>query len=242
MQTKKNALITGANKGIGFETARQLGNMGYVVLLGARDVHKGEEAAQRLHNEGIEAYGIELDVTSQKTIDTAVNHIEQTFGSLDILINNAGISLGGAAPPSLIALDDIRETYNTNFFGMISVTQAMLPLVQQSPAGRIVNLTSGLGSLTYNSDPEHEHAQFNLLGYNSSKAAVNMFTVTLAKEFRDTPLKINAVDPGFTATDLNGFTGINTVQQAAATVLELAVLGDDGPTGGFYGNNGEIPW
>lgn len=242
MQTKKNALITGANKGIGFETARQLGNMGYVVLLGTRDVHKGEEAAQRLLNEGIEAYGIELDVTSQKTIDTAVNHIEQTFGSLDILINNAGISVGGATPPSLIAVDDIRETYNTNFFGMISVTQAMLPLVQQSPAGRIVNLTSGLGSLTYNSDPEHEHAQFNLLGYNSSKAAVNMFTVTLAKEFRDSSLKINSVDPGFTATDLNGFTGTNTVQQAAATIVKLAVLGSDGPTGGFYGNNGEIPW
>lgn len=242
MQTKKNALITGANKGIGFETARHLGNMGYVVLLGARDVHKGEEAAQKLLNEGIEAYRIELDVTSQKTIDTAVNHIEQTFGSLDILINNAGISVGGAAPPSLIAVDDIRETYNTNFFGMISVTQAMLPLVQQSPAGRIVNLTSGLGSLTYNSDPEHEHAQFNLLGYNSSKAAVNMFTVTLAKEFRDSSLKINSVDPGFTATDLNGFTGTNTVQQAAATIVKLAVLGSDGPTGGFYGNNGEIPW
>ncbi|WP_336781466.1 SDR family oxidoreductase [Paenibacillus illinoisensis] len=242
MQTKKTALITGANKGIGFETARQLGNLGYVVLLGARDMRKGEEAAQRLLNEGIEAYGIELDVTSQRTIETAVNHIEQTYGSLDILINNAGISVGGAAPPSLIAVDDMRETYNTNFFGMISVTQAMLPLVQQSPAGRIVNLTSGLGSLTYNSDPEHEHAQFNLLAYNSSKAAVNMFTVTLAKEFRDTSLKINSVDPGFTATDLNGFTGINTVQQAAATVLELAVLGDDGPTGGFYGNNGEIPW
>ncbi|MFS0871108.1 SDR family oxidoreductase [Paenibacillus xylanilyticus] len=242
MKTKKNALITGANKGIGFETARQLGNMGYVVLLGTRDIRKGEEAAQRLIQEEIEAYGIELDVTDPKSIETAVSHIEHRFGSLDILINNAGISVGGAAPPSLIAMDDIRETYNTNFFGMISVTQAMLPLIQQSPAGRIVNLTSGLGSLAYNSDPEHEHAQFNLLAYNSSKAAVNMFTVTLAKEFRDTPLKINAVDPGFTATDLNGFTGINTVQQAAATVLELAVLGDDGPTGGFYGNNGEIPW
>ncbi|MEC0125613.1 SDR family oxidoreductase [Paenibacillus pabuli] len=242
MQTKKYVFITGANKGIGFETARQLGKMGYVILLGARNELKGEEAARILVNEGIEAHGIMLDVTRQDTIQAAVSQMEQKFGSLDVLINNAGISVGGAALPSQISLEDIRKTYDTNFFGMISVTQALLPLLQQSPAGRIVNLTSGLGSLAFNSDPEHEHAQFNLLAYNSSKAAVNMFTVTLAKEFRDTPLKINSADPGFTATDLNGFTGIGTVQQAAAIVVKLAVLDEDGPTGGFHGNDGELPW
>jgi NAD(P)-dependent dehydrogenase (short-subunit alcohol dehydrogenase family) len=118
----------------------------------------------------------------------------------------------------------------------------MLPLLQESPCGRIVNLSSGLGSLTYNGDPEHEHAQFNLLAYNSSKAAVNMFTVTLAKEFKDSPLKINSADPGFTATDLNGFTGPGSVQQAAAVVVRLATLNNDGPSGGFFDSNGEVPW
>ncbi|WP_458125298.1 SDR family oxidoreductase [Paenibacillus sp. Z3-2] len=242
MQTKKYALITGANKGIGFETALQLGKMGYVILLGARNERKGEEAAQLLVNKNIEAHAIVLDVTRQATIEAAVHQIKQKFGSLDVLINNAGISAGGATPPSQISLEDIRKTYDTKLFGMISVTQAMLPLLQQSSAGRIVNLTSGLGSLAYNSDPKHEHAQFNLLAYNSSKAAVNMFTVTLAKEFRNTPLKINSADPGFTATDLNGFTGLGTVKQAAAIVVKLAVLDENGPSGGFHGNDGELPW
>ncbi|MDQ0048502.1 NAD(P)-dependent dehydrogenase (short-subunit alcohol dehydrogenase family) [Paenibacillus polymyxa] len=242
MTIGKTVLITGANKGIGYETARQLGGMGFTILIGSRNEQSGREAVAKLANEGVEARLILLDVTSQSTIDSAVHQIKQESGSLDVLINNAGISLGGATPPSQFSLGDLRETYETNFFGLVAVTQAMLPLLQESPCGRIVNLSSGLGSLTYNSDPEHEHAQFNLLAYNSSKAAVNMFTVTLAKELKDSPLKVNSADPGFTATDLNGFTGPGSVQQAAAVVVRLATLNNDGPSGGFFDSNGEVPW
>ncbi|WP_226002273.1 SDR family oxidoreductase [Paenibacillus sp. BJ-4] len=242
MNSEKTALITGANKGIGYEAARQLGSLGFTILLGSRNEQSGREAVAKLANEGIEARLTLLDVTNQATIGSAAHQIKQEFGSLDVLINNAGISLGGATPPSQFPLNDLRETYETNFFGLVAVTQALLPLLQKSPSGRIVNLSSGLGSLTYNSDPEHEHAQFNLLAYNSSKAAVNMLTVTLAKEFKGSPLKINAADPGFTATDLNGFTGPGSVQQAAAVVVHLATLSDDGPTGGFFAANGEVPW
>ncbi|MBU9706050.1 SDR family oxidoreductase [Paenibacillus sp. AK121] len=242
MNIGKTVLITGANKGIGYETAKQLGDTGFTVLIGSRNEQSGREAVAKLANEGVEARLILLDVTNQSTIDSAVHQIKQEFSSLDVLINNAGVSLGGATPPSQFPLTNLKETYETNFFGLVAVTQALLPLLKKSPRGRIVNLSSGLGSLTYNSDPEHEHAQFNLLAYNSSKAAVNMLTVTLAKEFKDSPLKINSADPGFTATDLNGFTGPGSVQQAAAIVVRLATLHDDGPTGGFFDASGEVPW
>ena len=242
MSIPKTVLITGANKGIGYETARQLGDMGYTVLLCSRNEQRGREAVSKLASKGVNSRFILLDVTNESTIVSAVEQIEQEFGSLDVLINNAGITVGGAALPSQLPLTDIRETYDTNFFGMVAVTQALLPLLQKSPHGRIVNLSSGLGSLTYNSDPKHEYATVNLLAYNSTKAAVNMLTVALAKEFKDSPMKINSADPGFTATDLNGFTGKGSVQDAAAIVVHLATLDENGPTGGFYGASGEVPW
>ncbi|MNO29162.1 3-oxoacyl-[acyl-carrier-protein] reductase FabG [compost metagenome] len=242
MTQPTTVLITGANKGIGYETARQLGALGHRILIGSRDAQRGSEAADALVKEGIDAHFIQLDLQDQDSITSAAQTIAKEFHGLDVLINNAGISLGGGAAPSQLPLSDLRVTFDTNFFGTISVTRAMLPLLLQSPAGRIVNMSSGLGSLTYNSDPGHEHAEFNLLAYNSSKAAVNMATITFAKEFKDTPLKINSGDPGFTATDLNGFTGQRTVEQGAGIAVRLATLDADGPTGGFFDENGEVPW
>ncbi|MNI14684.1 3-oxoacyl-[acyl-carrier-protein] reductase FabG [compost metagenome] len=242
MTQPKTILITGANKGIGYETARQLGVLGHRILIGARDEQRGSEAAASLAKEGADAHFIQLDLHDQNSIAAAAQTIAKDYSGLDVLINNAGISLGGGAAPSQLPMNDLRATFETNFFGTVSVTRVMLPLLLQSPAGRIVNMSSGLGSLTFNSDPDHEHAQFNLLAYNSSKAAVNMATVAFAKEFKDTPLKVNSADPGFTATDLNGFTGQRTVEQGAGIAVRLATLDADGPTGGFFDENGEVPW
>jgi Dehydrogenases with different specificities (related to short-chain alcohol dehydrogenases) len=242
MHHAKNVLITGANKGIGYETARQLGAMGFMILLGTRNEEKGKEAVAALVNEGVNARFILLDVTNQDTIDAATRQIEQEFGSLDVLINNAGVSLERGASPSQLELAVLKETFETNFFGMFAVTKAMLSLLTKSPSGRIVNLSSGLGSLAINSDPKSEFARFNLLAYNSSKTAVNALTVMFAKEFKNSPLKINAADPGYTATDLNRHTGYRSVEQAAGIVVRLATLPEEGPTGGFFDENGEVPW
>lgn len=242
MSHTPTVLITGANKGIGYETARQLGDQGLHILLGSRHEERGRKAAEVLLAEGVRTEWIELDVTRQNTIDAAAAHIERQFGALDILINNAGVTFEKGTPPSRTELDDLRRTFDTNFFGMFAVTKAMLPLLRKSTAGRIVNLSSGLGSLAWNSDPETEFYRFNLLAYNSSKTAVNALTVMLAKEFKDSPIKINAADPGYTSTDLNHHTGYRTVEQAAAVVTRLAMLGPDGPTGGYFDENGEVPW
>ncbi|NQX46048.1 SDR family oxidoreductase [Paenibacillus tritici] len=242
MTQPTTVLITGANKGIGYETARQLGALGHRILIGSRDEQRGSEAAAALAQESIDAHFIHIDLQDQDSIAAAAQTIARDYSGLDVLINNAGISLGGGTAPSQLPMSDLRATFETNFFGTLSVTRAMLPLLLQSPAGRIVNMSSGLGSLSFNSDPGHEHAEFNLLAYNSSKAAVNMTTITFAKEFKDTPLKINSGDPGFTATDLNGFTGLRTVEQGAGIAVRLATLDADGPTGGFFDENGEVPW
>lgn len=242
MNNTKTVLITGGNKGIGYESARQLGRKGFIILLGSRKEERGQEAVAALVNEGMNAYFIKLDVTDQGTIEAAARQIEQQFGSLDVLINNSGIAYDKGASPSQLELPTLKETFETNFFGMFAVTKAMLPLLMKSPNGRIVNLSSGLGSLTLNSDPESEFAQINLLAYNSSKTAVNALTVMLAKEFHNSPIKINSADPGFTSTDLNGHTGYRSVEQAATIVVRLATLDEGGPTGGFFDENGEVPW
>lgn len=242
MTQPATVLITGANKGIGYETARQLGALGHRILIGSRDEQRGSEAAAALAREGVDACFVQLDLQDQNSIAAAAQTIAGEYSRLDILINNAGISLGGGAAPSQLSMEDIRATFDTNFFGTVAVTRAMLPLLLQSPAPRIVNMSSGLGSLAYNSDPGYEFASFNLLAYNSSKAAVNMATISFAKEFKDTPLKINSGDPGFTATDLNGFTGQKSVEQGAGIAVRLATLDADGPTGGFFDENGEVPW
>lgn len=239
----KVALITGANKGIGYEIARQLGSRGATVLVAARDIKRGEEAANKLRLNEIDARSVQLDVTDQKTIDSAGKQIESEFGKLDILVNNAGIvSDGDRLPPSQVDIETLRHTYETNVFGVFAVTKAMLPLLKKSTAGRIVNLSSGLGSLTQNSDPNYEFADFKLLAYNSSKTAVNALTVLLAAELKDTPIKINAADPGFTATDINQYQGYRTVEQGAIAAVRLATLPDDGSSGGFFDENGVVPW
>jgi NAD(P)-dependent dehydrogenase (short-subunit alcohol dehydrogenase family) len=242
-QTVKGAvaLVTGANKGIGLEIARQLGKQGMTVLLGAREERRGQEAAEKLRTDGVDAEFIQLDVTRQETIDRAAWRIEKEFGRLDVLVNNAGIFIDDA-PPSGLGMDTLRRTFETNFFGPVAVTKAMLPLLRRSLAGRIVNMSSGLGSLTQTSDLGWEFSHLNLLAYNSSKTALNAATVEFAKELRGTAIKVNAADPGYTATDMNNHMGPRSVEQGARVAVRLATLPEDGPTGGFFDENGALPW
>lgn len=237
----KIALITGANKGIGKEIARQLAAQGMTVLVGARDLERGEAAAAEIRAAGAQAYAVVLDVTNEISIAETARRIESEFGRLDILINNAGIALDGG-PASTLDIEKLRRTYETNVFGVVAVTQALLPLLKKSDAGRIVNLSSGLGSLTQNSDPDYQFAAAKPLAYNSSKAALNMVTVIFAVELQDSKIKVNAADPGFTATDLNQHRGIRSVEQGATAAVRLATLPADGPTGGFFDENGAVPW
>jgi NAD(P)-dependent dehydrogenase (short-subunit alcohol dehydrogenase family) len=246
-ENNKVVLITGANKGIGFESARRLGLNGFTVLVGARDKEKGTTAEAKLRSAGVNAIFIQIDVTSQKSIDAAAQKIDEQYGRLDVLVNNAGGAIGKLEEivlPSTTPLEALKSTFDANFFGLFSVTKAMLPLLHKSDAGRIVNMSSGLGSLTLQSDPSHEHYAHKILVYNSSKTAVNALTVHFNYELKQkgSNIKINSADPGFTATDLNGFTGTRTVEQAANVVVELATLPDDGPTGGFFDENGLLPW
>jgi NAD(P)-dependent dehydrogenase (short-subunit alcohol dehydrogenase family) len=236
------ALVTGANKGIGFEITRQIGQTGARMLLGARDVARGEAAAAALRAEGIEVRCIHLDLGEPATIAAAAFAIDAEYGRLDVLVNNAGITDRADGPPSMASIDVVRRVFDTNFFGALAVTQAMLPLLRRSTAGRIVNVSSGLGSLTHNSDPAWQFAGVKIIGYNASKAALNMLTVQLAAELKDTGIKVNAADPGFTATDLNDHRGTQTVEQGAAAAVRLALLPDDGPTGGFFSAEREEPW
>ncbi len=242
MADNKIALITGANKGIGKEIARQLGALGMTVLIGARDAGRGEEAAADLTAGGADAYAATLDVADPVTVAAAAAQIEKDYGKLDVLINNAGISVDGSLSSAFtLELADLRRTYETNVFGVFSVTKAFVPLLQRADAGRIVNLSSSLGSLTENSDPNWEAAGVKPLAYNSSKAALNMMTVIFAAALKDTPIKVNAACPGSVVTDLNPY-GTRTVAQGAAIAVHLATLPDDGPTGGYFNESGSLPW
>jgi len=235
------ALVTGANKGIGLEIARQLGQRGITILLGARNQERGQEAAGRLREEGIAAQYLMLDVKDQESIDEAAAYIEDAFGKLDILVNNAGIFLQ-EKQPSDNDVSTLTEVYDTNLLGVFRTTKAMLPLLRKSDGGRIVNMSSSLGSLTLNSDPDFELASFLVLGYNSSKTAVNALTVFFANELRNTPIKVNAADPGYCATELTGFAGSRSPAQGAIAAVQLATLPPDGPTGGFFNESGNVPW
>ena len=238
---RRVAVVTGANKGIGLEIARQLGREGITVLIGARDAERGRAAAEKLRSEGLDAHPLRIDVTDDASVSAAAAAVEREFGRLDILVNNAGIAIDDG-PPSRVSLDVLRRTYETNVFGVVRATQALLPLLRRSPAGRIVNLTSGLGSLTQNSDPGWAFASIKFLAYNSSKTAVNAITVQFAYELRDTPIKVNAADPGYVATDMNRNQGVRSVEQGAATPVRLALLAPDGPTGGYFNDEGPLPW
>jgi NAD(P)-dependent dehydrogenase (short-subunit alcohol dehydrogenase family) len=235
------ALISGANKGIGYEIARGLGAQRIKVLVGARDEARGQAAVDKLKAEGADARFVQLDVTDGATIRRAAERIEKEFGRLDILINNAGIGEWGAKPSSA-DLARVREVYETNVFGPMALTQAMLPLLRKSKHGRIVNVSSSLGSIGMASDSNSPIAQMQVLGYNTSKSALNSMTVQFANELKDTPIKVNAVCPGYCATDLNGHSGPRTAAQGAVAAIQYATLGEDGPTGGYFNEDGRIPW
>lgn len=244
----KTVLITGANKSIGFETARQLLQQGYFVYLGSRDKQKGQQAVSQLEAEGLnQVEAIEIDVDNVESIKAAREVLGQKTQTLDVLINNAGVS--GTMPQTSLETDAsvFRQVFDTNFFGVIDVTQAFIDLLKQSPEPRIVNVTSGLGSLTLHTDPTWKYYAVKPASYVASKAALNAYTIVLAHDLRDTSFKVNAVDPGYTATDFNHHSGPGTVPDAAARVVKAAVLGADGPTGQFFSDDnapetGISPW
>ncbi len=242
MDEQRVALVTGANKGIGLEAARQLAGQGCVVWLGARDPARGNGAVDALRNEGADARFVQLDVADEGSVRQAAALIAGETDRLDILVNNAGMALDKGAPPSTLDVDVIRATYEVNVFGPVRVTQALLALLRRSPAGRVVMVSSGLGSLARQTDPTFPFFALNLMGYMSSKTALNAITVAFAKELADTPIKVNAADPGYTATDLNGRRGTQSVAEGAVIVTKLATLPADGPTGGFFSANGSEPW
>jgi NAD(P)-dependent dehydrogenase (short-subunit alcohol dehydrogenase family) len=229
------ALVTGANKGIGLETARQLGSRGTTVLVAARDEGRGRDAEGVLRAEGIDARFICLDVTSEDAARKAAEWIDAEFGLLDILVNNAGIATSGGLP-SETSVPGMREVLETNVLGVITVTNAMLPLLRRSPAGRIVNVSSELGSVTLMSDTSGPMWQLPpSVAYPVSKSALLMVTAMYARELAGTPVKVNAANPGYCATDLNGHTGFRTAAEGASVSVHLTALPADGPTGTFWG-------
>ena len=244
----KTALITGANKSIGFETARQLLQHGYYVYLGSRDLQKGQQAVDHLKSEGFsQVEPLQIDVADGASIAAARQALGQKTDVLDVLINNAGILGTMAQPPLSADLSMIKEVFETNVFGVIAVTQAFVDLLRQSPAPRIVNVTSGLGSLTLHNDPTWKYYAVKGAAYQPSKAALNAYTIMLAYELRDTAFKVNVVDPGYTATDFNHHSGPGSVADAAARVVKAALLGPDGPTSQFFSDDnapetGISPW
>lgn len=236
------ALVTGANKGIGREISRQLAAKQIRVLLGARDRERGEKAAADLRAEKLNVEFLQVDVSSELSVGNAAAEIDRRYGRLDILVNNAGVALD-SLPGFELTVDVLQKTFETNGFGVFRVTKAMLSLLKKSKRGRIVNLTSGNGSFGFFTNPTIPLPDRNtLLAYASSKAALNMMTVRLANQLRALGIKVNAADPGFTATDMNQHRGTRTVDDAAATPVRLALLPDDGATGGVFGNDGPEPW
>jgi NAD(P)-dependent dehydrogenase (short-subunit alcohol dehydrogenase family) len=240
----KIALITGANKGIGFETARQLAKSGGVhVILAARDRAKGVAAALTLQGEGLDVEALALDVTDAHSIKAAAQEIGRKFGKLDILVNNAGISVDdGKQKVSAQSLDIWRKTFDTNLFGLIAVTQAFLPLLHKSEAGRIVNLSSILGSLTLHTDPTSPIYDFKVPAYNVSKTAVNAWTVQLAYELRGTKIKVNAAHPGYVKTDMGGPSAPMEIVDGAKTSVALALIDPKGPNGAYIHMGEALPW
>lgn len=228
------ALITGANKGIGLAVARQLGMRGYSVWLGCRDTARGQIAVFDLQSAGIDAHMLKLDVTDVASVNAAASRLEQDVGALDALVNNAGISIGAPSRISKEKVEDIRAMFEVNTLGPVVVTKAFLPLLRRSKAARIVMMSSGLGSLAETTDMAGMFWNVGFAGYCASKSALNMLTVKLAKELLADGIKVNAADPGFTATDLNGQSGYRTVEEAAKVVVDLATLNPMGPTGGFF--------
>jgi len=244
-ESQQIALVTGANKGIGRETARRLAAAGMTVLIAARDAERGAAAAAELAADGADVRFVRLDVTDAESVKAAAGWIEETFGRLDVLVNNAAISIENRQPVTEISADQMRVTYETNVFGVVTVTNTMLPLLRRSGSARIVNVSSMLGSLAIAADPEGPLAGWpaaSLLAYNSSKTALNALTVMWANALRADGIKVNSADPGYIATDLNHHSGTGTVEQGAEIIVSLATLGEDGPTGTFQAEGATHPW
>jgi NAD(P)-dependent dehydrogenase (short-subunit alcohol dehydrogenase family) len=240
----KIALISGANKGIGLETARQLGKQGITVILGARDQAKGAAAAEELEAEGIDVRAVKLDVENPDDVKAVAETIEKEFGRLDILINNAGVMYEpiGGNNTSTVSEETLRKTFDTNFFSVIAVTKALLPLLKKSDAGRIVNVSSILGSLTLHATEGSPIYEAKALAYDASKAAQNVFTIHLAHELKGTKIKVNSAHPGWVKTDMGTDAAPMDIADGAKTEVELATLGPDGPTGGFFHMGDTISW
>jgi NAD(P)-dependent dehydrogenase (short-subunit alcohol dehydrogenase family) len=252
MHDKPVALVTGANQGIGLQIAKDLAARGLTVLVGSRSLERGEAAAREV---GLDAFALQLDVTDQASITSAAERVRNEFGRLDVLIQNAAISNTKKQPgqsveeyakttrPSNVALDEMRAVWDTNVFGVLAVYQAMLPLLRKTPGSRIVNVSSGVGSLTTNLDPAFPYRGIFGPVYPASKTALNALTVAMAIELEPEGIKVNAVSPGFTRTNLNGYAGTETVEEGAREAVRVALLGPDGSTGTFTRREGEtIPW
>lgn len=244
----KTVLITGANKSIGYETARQLLQQGYFVFLGSRDVEKGTIAVKQLHTEGLtNVEAVQLDVTDDESVKNARILVGKKTEVLDVLINNAGINGGWPQAALEASIDQFKAVFETNVYGVARVTQAFIDMLRKSPQPRIVNVSSSGCSLTLHCDPTWKYYTHKAAVYPASKAAMNMYTINLAYELRDTNFKVNAVCPGFVATDFNGHRGTGTVQEAGTRIAKYATIGDDGPTGKFISEEhnpetGECPW
>jgi NAD(P)-dependent dehydrogenase (short-subunit alcohol dehydrogenase family) len=249
MQNNRIALITGANQGIGLQIAKEMAQHGFTVLVGSRNFENGGTAAKSI---GANAHALQLDVTDRASIAAAVERVRSEFGRLDVLVNNAAIGHAGergrslgemlqSSRASVASLDEVRTVFETNVFGVLAVTQAMLPLLREAPAARIVNIGSGVGSLTLNSDPTWEYRTGYGVTYAASKTALNAITLSFAIELEGTNIKVNVVSPGFTKTALNNFAGTDSIEEGAREPVRVA-LEEDGPTGTFSGPSGPLPW
>src|ERR1700729_886082 len=252
MADKPVALVTGANQGIGLQIAKDLAAHGFTVLVGSRDLGRGEEAARTVDGD---ARALQLDVTDQASIAAAAERVRDEFGRLDVLVNNAAISSTSKQPgmsiqehaaltrPSNVSIDEVRAVWETNVFGVLAVYQAMLPLLREAPAARIVNVSSGVGSLTMNADPAYAHRSVFGPVYPASQTALNALPLAMAIELEPTGIKVNAVSPGFTKTNLNNYAGPETVEEGASEAVRVALLGPDSPTGTFtHAKLGTLPW
>jgi NAD(P)-dependent dehydrogenase (short-subunit alcohol dehydrogenase family) len=252
MKTNSNriALITGGNRGLGLQTARDLGKHKDIhIILGVRELKSADDALKSLKAEGVEAEAVQLDVAKPETYDAVYKLIEKNYGRLDILVNNAGVwkeskspSGGRPANASTVSSAILRETFDTNFFGTVALTQRLLPLIRKSAAGRIVNVSSILGSLTLHADPKSPIYESKVFGYDTSKAALNSFTIHLAYELRDTNIKVNSAHPGWVKTDMGGENATLEVSEGGKTSARLATLPADGPTGGYFHLDQRLPW
>jgi NAD(P)-dependent dehydrogenase (short-subunit alcohol dehydrogenase family) len=248
---EKVAFITGANRGIGLETARGLGRLGITVVMGSRDEASGKAAAEKLRSEGIEKIEVvRFDVTRFDDHNEIARHLESRYGKLDILVNNAGITLEkadfgnpkGFNTTPTVPLETLRQVFETNFFAVVALTQTLLPLIRKAPAGRIVNLSSILGSLTIHANPSSPIYDKKAFAYDASKTALNAFTVHLAQALKGTPIKVNSAHPGWVKTDMGGSAAPMEVSEGGTTSVQLATLPDDGPTGGYFHLGEALPW